>query len=129
MKFMKFSGFLLLAWSLTACSTTQSSAVGQQGSGVAGDYLIVYRESIAAAMSLGWELSRADRVNGVIEATTPGTLFGYPDYVTIQLVDNYSGNIAINVSSVYSADSSPGNNDKNSADFFSALNGRLGRAY
>jgi len=128
MKFSKFSSFLLLALSLTGCSTTQSSAVGQ-GGGVAGDYLSVYREAIAAAMSLGWELSRADRVNGVIEATTPGTLFGYPDYVTIQLVDNYSGNIAINVSSVYTADSSPGNNAKNSADFFAALNSRLGRAY
>ncbi len=129
MKFQKLSSLVLVVASLAACSTTQSSGVGQQGGGVAGDYLTVYRESIAAAMSLGWELSRADRVNGVIEATTPGTLFGYPDYVTIQLVDNYSGNITINVNSVYSADSSPGNNAKNSADFFSVLNGRLGRAF
>lgn len=127
MRSPKLIFLLILCIQIIGCTTveTAQNVVPAQNQSFEQPFSKVYSRSLSTLMELQWQLSHANKEEGLIQARTPMTLWTTGDLVTVHVFEESQNTTRVEVSSASAQQFDWGKNKENIVKFYSRLTEKL----
>lgn len=117
-----FLGALIIVV-VSGCTTVQSASAIRDlpNRTIPGSVDTVYSEVISTLMSLGWQVTSANKAEHIIQARTPATIWTMGDLVTVYAVQATPSTVRVDVTSASAQQYDWGKNKENIEKFYNHL--------